>query len=549
MITRDILAEYALEDAVKGTVSAFSISPDEFYGPPGKEHYRLLSHMSRQFNNRVIIDIGTHKGSSALALSVNPTNTIYSFDIKHSSPMEDLSNVQFEIADLWTPSIRDAWEQRILGSAMIVLDIDPHHGGQEYELYLWLKKKDYKGLLLCDDIFFFKGMRDNFWYRIPNREKLDITFLGHWSGTGVVSFHEQPFQWETFTGMRTIGDALRISNMWTVVTAYFDLTRMPDASAAIKARPRGHYLESAKATLALEQPMVVFCEKESADILKLFRPQHLHGITQFRVIDFETLPMTQYRAKIAENRVKYPYRGDERNTPSYYLLCMARYAMLKQVMNDNPYQSSHFSWLNICIERMGYKNLIHLDSVFRGKPRDKVSTCYIDYIPETLVKNVPAYLETGRCSLCSGFFTGRKEYLYDFCNRVEEKFVYFMHLGYGHADEQLFSAVYFNKQDLFDLYYGDYSNMITNYRKAYDNLEMPLRNIAVKSFKAADWVTSFNACNFLWMTVTEKAGDLPKKDLHALLTMFMASAYQLGKDKIDMLKENGALQAFYTMGC
>jgi hypothetical protein len=221
--------------------------------------------------------------------------------------------------------------------------------------------------------------------------------------------------------------------------------------------------------------------------------------------------------------------------------------MLKQVMDDNPYQSSHFAWLNICIERMGYKNLIHLDSVLREKPRDKVSTCYIDYIPETLVKNVPRYLENGRCSLCSGFFTGRKEYLYEFCNRVEEKFVYFMHLGYGHADEQLFSAVYFNKQDLFDLYYGDYCSMITNYRKAYDTIEMPLRNIAVKSFKAADWVTCFNACNFLWMTLTDKAASMEKKDSHSLLTMFMASAYQLGKDRIDILKENGALQAFYSM--
>lgn len=47
----------------------------------GKEHYKLLSYFSMQFNGATIIDIGTHRGSSALALSYNPTNTVYTFDI------------------------------------------------------------------------------------------------------------------------------------------------------------------------------------------------------------------------------------------------------------------------------------------------------------------------------------------------------------------------------------------------------------------------------------------------------------------------------------
>ena len=48
----------------------------EFYGSIGKEHYKLLSYLSTLFNNSIIIDIGTHRGSSALALSYNSTNII-----------------------------------------------------------------------------------------------------------------------------------------------------------------------------------------------------------------------------------------------------------------------------------------------------------------------------------------------------------------------------------------------------------------------------------------------------------------------------------------
>jgi hypothetical protein len=544
MISRDVVAAFNLEDAVKDTVSAFSITPGEFYGPPGKQHYRLLSTLSMQFNNRTIIDIGTHKGSSALALSVNPTNTVHSFDIRHTSYMQDLSNCTFEISNLWDPNCLQVWEQTILDSALIVLDIDPHHGNMEYEFYLWLKKKDYKGLLFCDDIHYFKGMRDNFWLRIPGSEKVDITALGHWSGSGVVAFHEQPFQWDTYSGVRTIGDAATIPTTWTVVTAYFDLTAMPDASNAIKARPSRHYLESARATLALEQPMVVFCEKDTVDALKAFRPEHLLSITEFRVVDFEELPMTHYRTTIAENRVSHPYSGDERNTPSYYLLCMARYAMLKQVMEENPFKSTHFSWLNICIERMGYANLAHLDSVFRGTPRDRVSTCYIDYVPKTIVDNVPEYFKFGRCSLCSGFFTGAKEYLYEFCCKVEEAFLTCMGLGYGHADEQLFSIVYFEKPELFEVYYGDYFDMIVNYRTVYQSPGMPLNNIVVKSFNVGDWKTCFDACMWMWKS---PAGTYVKNDRNRIMQMAVSSAYRIGGSAVDTIKANGLLDEFYAM--
>ena len=62
-------------------VSTLSIDVNEFYQPPGQQHYKLLGHLAKLINNSTIIDIGTHRGSSALALSTNPTNTIHSFDI------------------------------------------------------------------------------------------------------------------------------------------------------------------------------------------------------------------------------------------------------------------------------------------------------------------------------------------------------------------------------------------------------------------------------------------------------------------------------------
>jgi len=63
-----------------------------------------------------------------------------------------------------------------------------------------LFENNYEGIILFDDIFLEKGHTANnydttyqsmkiFWNKIPDKYKLDITHLGHWSGTGLVSFN------------------------------------------------------------------------------------------------------------------------------------------------------------------------------------------------------------------------------------------------------------------------------------------------------------------------------------------------------------------------
>ena len=174
--------------------------------------------------------------------------------------------------------------------------------------------------------------------------------------------------------------------------------------------------------------------------------------------------------------------------------------MLKDVIQKNPFHSTHFAWINICIERMGYKNVMHLDEALSRK-RDRFSTCYIDYIPESLVLNTAEYYTWGRCSMCSGFFTGNKEYMGKACDLIENKFLEYLAMGYGHADEQLFSAVYFQNKDIFEHYYGDYRKMISNYAYVYDAAEPPIYNFIRNSYKHKDYKKCKEACEYVWKSI------------------------------------------------
>lgn len=155
----------------------------------GQEHYHLLKQLSTQINEKEIFDIGTWMGASALALAFNQTNTVHSFDLIHSYSLTKRSNIVYHLANIVTDTPdRELWKERILASPLIFLDIDPHEGKDEYIFYEWLRDNNYKGVLICDDIHHFEGMRTNFWSKIPNEFKTDLTSQGHWSGTGKVQF-------------------------------------------------------------------------------------------------------------------------------------------------------------------------------------------------------------------------------------------------------------------------------------------------------------------------------------------------------------------------
>jgi hypothetical protein len=489
----------------------------------GDQHYKLLSYFSTLFNNSNILDIGTHKGHSALALAYNETNIIHTFDIVDNVEpnIKNVKNIKFYKDNLFDKNIFQKWTEIILSCPFIFLDVDPHNGNMEYEFFNFIKEINYQGFIICDDIWYFKEMRDNFWYKIEDEFKYDLTDLGHWSGTGILTLNKN-ISFNKFD----------ISN-WTLVTAYFNLTKCPDASVEICKRDSTYYFNSAISTLSLSHNLVIYCDEESIEKIKSIRPKYLENKTKYIIREFDDFKFKKqtyvlndsfknYREKIISNRKKNVYQFDNRNTASYYLFCMSRYSMLKETIETNPFNSTHFSWINFCIERMGFKNLIRLNEGLAVN-RDKFSTCYIDYIPQSLIENTKEYFKLGRCSMCSGFFTGNKEYMYKVCDLIEDKFLQYLDLGYGHADEQLYSPVYFENPELFEHYYGDYQQMITNYKFIYDAPEPPIYNFIKKSFENKNYIKCYEACKFVFNSYCLKKCEINDEYLNKLYYYYMNS--------------------------
>ena len=152
----------------------------------GQSEYRLYAWLSTQFDNSIILDVGTRTGGSALALSYNENNQVISYDLQEQGASQiKKDNIEFKIQDFRQDDSIN-WDH----VSIIMLDVDPHDGVQEEEMMEFLEEKEWKGLMLFDDIGPQWPEVEDLWNRITY-PKVDVTEVGHMSGTGLINFDEK----------------------------------------------------------------------------------------------------------------------------------------------------------------------------------------------------------------------------------------------------------------------------------------------------------------------------------------------------------------------
>ena len=180
--------------AVKQTDTSFlsDMFSKEPYIYGDKEHYKLLTYLAKSLNNVNITELGSLRGISAECLAQNKTNKVISYDIStqfsenYSKLSKKYTNLQFIIEDILF-DLNDV----LFSSSLVFVDIDPHNGEFEKKILDRLIEKKYSGLVIFDDIHLNTGMKE-FWVYAQNKCKtLDLTEVGHHSGTGLIIFNKE----------------------------------------------------------------------------------------------------------------------------------------------------------------------------------------------------------------------------------------------------------------------------------------------------------------------------------------------------------------------
>jgi len=164
---------------------------------PG-EHYRLLAALVKLLQPKRVVEVGTFRGLSALALKkfLPIDGKITTFDVVpwNSLPDTCLRPEDFEddrlrqqVGDLSDAAVFEVHRGLIQETELLFVD-GPKDGIFERKLLQQLEAVEFHKplLVVMDDIRFWNMLA--IWQEIA-RPKLDLTSFGHWSGTGLVEWH------------------------------------------------------------------------------------------------------------------------------------------------------------------------------------------------------------------------------------------------------------------------------------------------------------------------------------------------------------------------
>jgi hypothetical protein len=195
--------------------------------PAGRDPYRLLAYLGAQLQpGQYAVELGTHVATSAFALAGATDQPIHTFDapnttvgymhyehvlrrrvtqINKTMPVKEpiaefpagqahrfvaFPSIIFHVADVLDA---DKATRTLIGGAAL-LHLDTLHRPEvhpfEYEFISQITNAGFRGVMILDDIHLNPEM-ERLWRRLksqPGTTALDVTAIGHASGTGLVAF-------------------------------------------------------------------------------------------------------------------------------------------------------------------------------------------------------------------------------------------------------------------------------------------------------------------------------------------------------------------------
>jgi predicted O-methyltransferase YrrM len=156
------------------------------------DHYRLLKAIAVMVQAKKVVDIGTYTGMSAITF-MDANCEVISFDITSPFGFDDCLVAQSDIEsgklqlvneDIKNEKVFDKYVQSFIDADIIFLDGPKYGGFEQLVLPKILNLDYYKNTLVIMDDIQMKKMKI-LWYEL-NSPRLDMSLLGHISGTGVI---------------------------------------------------------------------------------------------------------------------------------------------------------------------------------------------------------------------------------------------------------------------------------------------------------------------------------------------------------------------------
>ena len=265
------------------------------------------------------------------------------------------------------------------------------------------------------------------------------------------------------------------TNEPTIVTMFYKIREKENNTSNSSLNHNANrYIAFAKNFLfKLPYNLIIFTDiDELVDIINEERKAYMNKTYIYKK-KFEETYYFNHLEKLKILQTKYHILNGhlEHETPMYIVLNNNKFDFIQSAIELNPYNSSHFIWMDFGINHVALNPEKISEWIFNVPDKIK-QLCINPYVENVEDKNMFQYIYH---HTAGGLFSGSSTNLLEYCKLFKQKTEQIYNEEWYQIDEAVMTMVQRENPDLFDLFYGDYQGIISNYLTPIHNIDLILR--------------------------------------------------------------------------
>ena len=274
-----------------------------------------------------------------------------------------------------------------------------------------------------------------------------------------------------------------------------------------------YYYKCLKLLLEKEFPIIIFtepsCEKKIWDL----RPLHLHNLTRVIIKDYDELSMYCYFEKYCLNHLKSPIPNLDplKFTPLYKFLVLQKTEFLKEGAMANPFSTKQFAWMDTRLHSVYNMDINETNNIFESIDPNRILIHQMAYTTKEEIEDKNNFYQYTRGKIAAGFFGGYFDKVIEFANLCKQEIISSINQNLALTDEMVYAYVVGKNPNLFNPYFGDYSEMLKNVLYVKNNAHLPVL-FMYTSFNCGNHYYTSKVCDALTKGLIENFFNLSLND-------------------------------------
>jgi hypothetical protein len=262
----------------------------------------------------------------------------------------------------------------------------------------------------------------------------------------------------------------------TIITMLYDIRSIENDTNERNRKLESYIDFSKKFLLKLPYPIIFFIDEniETFNTIYSFRKElNLLDKTYICIKPFEDTYFYKDLHRLQELQSKFNIlNGDIRHeTPHYIILNNNKFHCIDEATELNPFNSTHFLWMDFGINHVAETTERIHEWIFDIP--DKIKQLCIN--PYTENNSPKEHFQLIYHNMAGGLFSGSKNNLIKYSELFKQKTEQIYNEDWYQIDEAVMTMVQRENPDLFDLFYGDYQGIVSNYLYPIHNIDLILR--------------------------------------------------------------------------